>query len=147
MEKLELVAAGGISPVRTDPDLVFLKEPYSPSYVIWMHSNNHSKQWSLFSRMCLKEPHPFPSHIRIHTCSNNHYKQWSLFSTMCLKKNPKRSQSYEKATLSTEMSNRQRDNKIKTPPKGYITQRLWTDLGQSVGVAKPPLVIKCVYKC
>ena len=62
---------------------VLLKEPYFPSNLIWMHSNNHSKQWSLFSTMCLKEPHPFRSHIRIH--SNNHWKQWSLFSTVCLK--------------------------------------------------------------
>ena len=35
--------------------IIFLKEPYSPSHLIWMHSNNHSKQWSLFSTMCLKE--------------------------------------------------------------------------------------------
>ena len=54
---------------NSDPN-VLLKEPYFPSHLIWMHSNNHSKQWSLFSTMCLKEPHPFPSHIRIH--SNNH---------------------------------------------------------------------------
>ena len=46
--------------------IIFLKEPYSPSHLIWMHSNKHSKQWSLFSTTCLKEPHPFPSHIRIY---------------------------------------------------------------------------------
>ena len=41
MEKLELVAAGGISPVRTDPDLVILfylkfKMVLVALYVVWM---------------------------------------------------------------------------------------------------------------
>ena len=33
----------------------------------------------------------------------------------------------------TEMSKRQSDS-TKTPPKSSITQRLWTDIGRSVGV-------------
>ena len=45
-----------------------------------------------------------------------------------------------KAPSSTEKSKKQRDN-IKTPPKTWITQRLQTDLGRSVGVtAVTPLV-------
>ena len=37
----------------------------------------------------------------------------------------------------TEKSKKQRDN-IKTPPKSSITQRLWTDLGRSVGETAVP---------
>ena len=45
-----------------------------------------------------------------------------------------------KAHSPTEKSKEQRDN-IKTPPKTSIAQRLWTDLGRSVGVtAVTPLV-------
>ena len=39
-----------------------------------------------------------------------------------------------KAPIPTEMSKGQRDN-TKTSPKSSITQRLWTDSGQSVGVS------------
>ena len=45
-----------------------------------------------------------------------------------------------KALTTIEKSKKQRDN-IKTPPKTFITQRLRTDLGRSVGVtAVTPLV-------
>ena len=45
MEKLELVAAGGISPVRTDPDLVFAE--------LWSLTLRNFTHFSLFSQLLL----------------------------------------------------------------------------------------------
>ena len=56
-------------------------------------------------------------------------------------------QSYNKSPTPSEKSKKQRDN-IKTPPKTSITQRLRTDLGQSVGVTavNPTGVVEPVYE-
>ena len=53
-----------------------------------------------------------------------------------------------KASTPTEKSKKHRDNrKKKPPPKTFITQRLRTDLGRSVGVTavNPTGVVKPVY--
>ena len=55
LEKLELVAAGGISPVRTDPDLVFLGVHYLLSACFYVHLLSSSTlQWYLSGkRYCI----------------------------------------------------------------------------------------------
>ena len=46
MQKLELVAAGGISPVRTDPDLVFRVTLFSRAHELDLFTRLYFRDYS-----------------------------------------------------------------------------------------------------
>ena len=119
-----------------------------------MHVSGDMPVWDLFYSG--RRPNHYIIHVRryfIHinyptstlgdnlsTCSctwvvvkSNKQKYRGMFETQ-MSGNKTSSGLWQKTPALTEKSNKQRDN-TKTPPKTSITQRLPTDLGQSVGEA------------